>query len=95
MNPDSDPGNSADNKRTATYLIILRELAPSETNLINIILANKAFIYSLILKDTTRYALEEDFLVFIFNINLRYSADVFRRIIIDIDINTKSTAGYG
>jgi hypothetical protein len=62
---------------------------------INIILANKAFSYLLILEDMTKPTPATNLFIYILNISSsRYISDMFLGIIIDIGVSRKSITGY-
>ena len=87
--------NKKELKLGTIYLIVFRELILNKVTFINTILANKAFSYLLILKDIIKPILTTNLFIYTLNISSsRYTLDVFLGIIVNIKINTKSTASY-
>jgi hypothetical protein len=89
------PTNKKESESSTTYLTTFGELISNKTASINIILANKAFSYSLILEDMTKPIPVIDPFIYILNTSSsRYTSDMFLGIIIDTKTSRKSTAGY-
>jgi hypothetical protein len=83
------------------YFILYRELIANEVYITSNILANNAFIYSLISIDYTEPSIvtllldsKADFSAYISKTTSRYSKEVFIGIIVNIGTSRKSTAGY-
>ena len=62
-----EPTNRKELELSTVYFIAFRELIPNKATSISTILANKAFSYSLILKDITKFILTTN--PFIYTLN--------------------------
>ena len=68
---------------------------PNKIIFISTVLANKAFSYSLILKDITKPILTTDPFIYILNtLSSWYTSDIFLGIIINIGVSRKSITSY-